>query len=139
MPRPGTARGQDQEAAFTPEALLETAIRALTQAFYTQRSPQAPGARDGDARPDLPPLLAPRQAADLLGVSRNTVDRMIQDGELPSIVLREGTRQRMVRVPKGFVLQMIRDLEAGARISMRDYAAQWPASAAAMLAPEVAR
>jgi excisionase family DNA binding protein len=67
--------------------------------------------------------------AVLLGVSRNTVDRMIADAELPSVVLRRGARQQMVRVPKAFVVQLLADLSAGARISLRDYAAQWTGQA----------
>lgn len=121
-----------------PEALLETVIRAVTQALCGQRTPETPAAGDG-SRPDLPALLAPQQAAGLLGVSRNTVDRMVEDGELPSLVLREGSRQRMVRIPKSFVLQLLRDLDKGARISLREYAARWSASAAAQPAAEQQR
>lgn len=118
------------DVAVLPEELLEAAIRAVTQAFYGPRpQPTVPATRRDGGRPDLPPLLAPQQAADLIGVSRNTIDRMVDDGELPSIVLREGTRQRMVRVPKSFVLQMLSDLESGAHIRLREYTAQWTASA----------
>jgi excisionase family DNA binding protein len=114
-----------------PEDLLETIIRAVTEAVVGRQGqlreePRAPG----DDRPDLPALLAPQQVADLMGISRNTVDRMVEDGELPGIVLREGNRQRMVRVPKAFVLKLIRDLNKGARVSLRDYAAKWQAEVA---------
>lgn len=122
------SRAQVPEGSAVPEALLEAVIRGVTQALYGHGPQQAATAEAEDSRPDLPPLLAPQQVADLLGVSRNTVDRMAEDGELPSVVLREGSRQRMIRVPKAFVLQMLRDLNKGARISLKDYAARWSAS-----------
>jgi excisionase family DNA binding protein len=69
--------------------------------------------------------------AELLGLSRNTVDRMVADGQLPFVVTREGARQRMVRIPKAFVLAMLKNLNAGTSIpSLQEYAAQWTAQAA---------
>jgi excisionase family DNA binding protein len=118
-----------------PGDLLETIIRAVTEAVAGQQrrlreEPEAPE----DDRPDLPALLAPQQVADLMGISRNTVDRLVEDGELPGIVIREGSRQRMVRVPKAFVLKLLRDLNKGARISLRDYAASWQGEVAGQAA-----
>ena len=43
-------------------------------------------------------LLSPKQAADWLGVSRSTVDRMIADGELKALSLRHGKRKRLVGI-----------------------------------------
>jgi len=126
-------------AVAQDEALLEAVVRAVTQAICGFR-PQEPAPSAGqDGRPDLPPLLAPQQAADLMGVSRNTVDRMVEDGDLPSVPLRQGSRQRMVRIPKAFVLAMLADLNAGQSItSLKGYAAAWQASAAVRLpAPAV--
>jgi excisionase family DNA binding protein len=115
--------------ATVSEDLLEAVVRAVTGVFVGQfREAPAPAAGD-DGRPDLPPLLAPQQAADLLGVSRNTVERMVDDGDLPSVPLRQGARQRMVRIPKAFVLAMLAELNAGRSIpSLGDYAARWQAS-----------
>jgi excisionase family DNA binding protein len=112
--------------AAVPGDLLEAVVRAVTGVLAGQfRGAPSPAAGD-DGRPDLPPLLAPQQAADLLGVSRNTVDRMVGDGDLPSVPLREGARQRMVRIPKAFMLAMLADLNAGRSIpSLGDYAARW--------------
>jgi excisionase family DNA binding protein len=116
-----------QDAAV-PEDLLEAVVRAVTGVFAV-RFREAPGPDVDDGRPDLPPLLAPQQAADLLGISRNTVDRMVDDGDLPFVPLRAGARQRMVRIPKAFVLAMLADLNAGRSIpSLREYAARWQAS-----------
>jgi excisionase family DNA binding protein len=124
---PGHA--QAGEDAVVPEALLEAVVRAVTRAIYGYRPQLSAPSADEDGRPDLPPLLAPQQAADLFGISRNTIDRMAEDGELPSVSLREGTRQRMVRIPKAFVLAMLSDLNRGMSIpSLRDYAARWQAS-----------
>ena len=124
------AYGRALQDAVT-EDLLETIIRAVTEAVMGQpgRSRQEPQA-SGDDRPDLPVLLAPQVVADLMSISRNTVDRLVEDGELPSIVLRQGNRQRMVRIPKAFVLKLIKDLNKGTRISLRDYAASWQAEVA---------
>jgi excisionase family DNA binding protein len=127
--------GRTLQGSTVPEDLLETIIRAVTEAVVGQpgRLREEPRPLEDD-RPDLPALLAPQQVADLLGISRNTVDRMVEDGELPGIVLREGNRQRMVRVPKGFVLQLIRDLNKGAQISLREYADKWRATVASQTA-----
>jgi excisionase family DNA binding protein len=125
------AYGRAVQDAAVPEDLLETIIRAVTEAVVGQpsRFREEPQAFEDD-RPDLPALLAPQQVADLMGISRNTVDRLVEDGELPGIVIREGSRQRMVRVPKAFVLKLLTDLNRGGRISLRDYAARWQAEVA---------
>ena len=123
--------GRTLQGATVHEELIEAIVRAVTEAFASRpgRLREASLALEDD-RPDLPALLAPQQVADLFGTSRNTVDRMVEDGELPCIVLRAGNRQRMVRVPKAFVLQLLRDLNGGARISLRDYADRWRATVA---------
>jgi hypothetical protein len=36
----------------------------------------------------------------------------------------------MVRVPKGFILQLLKDLNKGAQFSLRDYADRWRAAVA---------
>jgi len=111
-----------------PPAVLEAAVRAMVAALVPRQPPAVPGAR-AVARPDLPPLLSPLQVARLIGVSRQTVDRMVDDGELPSVVLRQGGRQRMVRIPARFVIEMLADLNSGTRVSLKEYAARWTASA----------
>jgi excisionase family DNA binding protein len=121
--------------ATVQQTVLEAAFRVLAETMQPRAAIQVPGA-GGDGEDDLPPLLAPGQVATLIGVSRNTVDRMVADGELPSVVLRRGARQQMVRIPKAFVLQLLRDLNGGARVSLREYAAQWSASLAAGPAAE---
>jgi excisionase family DNA binding protein len=112
-----------------PPAVLEAVVRAVAAALSPRQLVPVPREPEDDGQ-DLPPLLSPVQAGRLIGVSRQTIDRMVADKELPSIVLREGTRQRMVRIPKAFVLQLLRDLNAGMQVSLKDYTARWLASAA---------
>jgi excisionase family DNA binding protein len=120
-----------QDDAVVPGELLEAVVRAVTQAICGFRPQELAPSAGEDGRPDLPPLLAPQQAADLMGVSRNTIDRMVEDGDLPSVPLRQGSRQRMVRIPKAFVLAMLADLNAGKSItSLKGYAAAWQATVA---------
>jgi hypothetical protein len=110
-----------------PPALLEAALRAALAVVQSQQ----PAAPPADDRPDLPPLLKPEQVGELTGWSRNTVDRMIDDGDLPHIIAREGARQRMRQVPKAFVLQMMADLTRGVSITdMKAYSRRWRASVA---------
>jgi hypothetical protein len=105
-----------------PPGVFEAALRAALVVVQSQQ-PVAPSA---DERPDLPPLLKPEQVKELTGWSRNTVDRMIDEGDLPHICAREGARQRMRQVPKAFVLQMMADLKRGVSIpDMKAYAQQW--------------
>ena len=110
-----------------PPPLLEAVVRAVATALVP-RQPQRAADGHGDTGEDLPPLLSPLQAATLMGVSRQTVDRMVDAGELPSIVLRKGSRQRMVRIPKAFVLTLLKDLNAGAAVTLKDYTTRWLAS-----------
>jgi len=112
-----------------PPPLLEAVVRAVATALVPRQLPQAADGH-GDSGDDLPPLLSPLQTATLMGVSRQTVDRMVDSGELPSIVLRKGSRQRMVRIPKAFVLTLLKDLNAGSAVTLKDYTARWLASVA---------
>jgi excisionase family DNA binding protein len=113
-----------------PPALLEAVGRAMMATLAPRQPAQAPRDRGEDGE-DLPPLLSPQQAAGLMGVSRQTIDRMTADGELPSIVLREGSRQRMVRIPSAFMVMLLRDLNAGVQITLKDYTTRWLALAPA--------
>ena len=47
-----------------------------------------------DARTGFDELLSSRDAGDRLGVSRQTIDRMIDDGELPFLVVGRGRKVR---------------------------------------------
>ena len=43
-------------------------------------------------------LLNPAQVGELLGISRSSVLRMIDDGQLPAICLRSGRRKKVWRI-----------------------------------------
>ncbi len=57
-------------------------------------------------------LLNPEKVSDVLGVSRSTVVRMIEDGSLPSITLRTGKRKKIVRVREDRLERLLLNLEA---------------------------
>lgn len=124
-----------QDDINLPRASLETAlssaiIDAVVQATagVLARSVPPTAGSEGNSTASLPPLLSPGQAAKLMGVSRQTVDRMVADGELPSITMREGARQRMIRIPSGFIVQMLKDARSGVSITLKEYAARWSES-----------
>lgn len=118
--------GPGQEAL--PPGMLDAVVRTVLTVMAAQ---QPTASTPADDRPDLPALLSPAQTAEVLGVDRNTVDRMVKDEDLPSIVLREGAKQKMVRIPKAFVLRMLATLNAGVSIpDVKRYSRQWQASAA---------
>jgi hypothetical protein len=126
---PGNGPGALKDVVMTSE-LLEAAMRAAFGAALAQQAVRPEPVADD--RPDLPELLSPVQVEKLTGIDRNTVDRMVADGELPHAVLRKGARKRMVRVPKAFVLRMLADLNAGTSIrDMAAYTANWQPSAVA--------
>jgi hypothetical protein len=66
-----------------------------------------------------------------LGVSRMTVARMADEGQLPSVVIRRGRVQKTRRIPCAFVERMLADACAGAEVDMDHYAAAWLAERAA--------
>jgi excisionase family DNA binding protein len=117
------------EGTVSPE-VFEAAVRAVAAALSPRRTLVSPAVQDGGGE-DRPPLLSPPEAGKMLGVSRNTIDRMVADRELPSIVLREGARQRVVKIPRAFLEQLLGDLTAGVQVSLKDYTARWLASVAA--------
>ncbi len=123
-----SSAGRGMPAGDEPgqQGLLQAMLRALLAEVLATQQPAV-----DDTRPDLPPLLKPGQVSELTGWSRNTVDRMIAAGDLPSVTAREGAHQRMVQVPKAFVLRMLADLASGKSIpSLREYADRWQASIA---------
>jgi hypothetical protein len=116
-------------------------MRAMFGAALAQRAARPEPVADD--QPDLPALLSPTQVEKLTGIDRNTIDRMVRDGELPYIVPRKGARKRMIRIPKAFIVRMLADLNAGTSIpDMAAYAATWNASVAngqqAQAGPELA-
>jgi excisionase family DNA binding protein len=60
------------------------------------------GRRLGAPHPDAK-FLSPAQAAILLGIGRDTVDRMIDEGQLPSVLFRKGRRKELRGISRRFV------------------------------------
>jgi excisionase family DNA binding protein len=115
---PALAASADSVAA---PGVLEAVIRALAAALATgSAQPTQPGEPADDK-----PLLDLEETAELLGVSRMTVARMADEGRLPSVVIRRGRVQKIRRIPRAFVDQMIADACAGAQVDMEEYAAAW--------------
>jgi hypothetical protein len=57
--------------------------------------------------------------------SRMTVARMADEGRLPSVVIRRGRVQKIRRIPRPFVDQIVADAFAGAEVDLEEYTAAW--------------
>ena len=95
--------------------VLEAVIRALAAALASSGAQPAQPGEPADGRP----LLDLEETAELLGVSHMTVARMADEGRLPSVVIRRGRVQRIRRIPRAFVDQMIANVCAGHRSRWR--------------------
>src|SRR5437588_5613451 len=76
--------------------LALTVAHAISQVPCDPKKPKT-SRRLGPPSPQAQ-LLSPKQAADRLGVSRSTVDRMILDGSLEFVPLRQGKRKRLIGI-----------------------------------------
>ncbi len=133
-PRPEeatTASWPPASRAVLPLGVLEAVTRALVGILAAAHAP--PGQAAGPAGDT--PLLDVEQTADLLRVSRMTVIRMADQGQLPAIVVRRGKVQKIRRIPRAFVERMIADAAAGTQVDMDKYAAAWLAEHARRQAP----
>jgi len=99
--------GSSVALSFPPRSrkLALTVAHAISQAEPCQIVPCDPKNEPKTSRRLGPPspqaqLLSPKQAADWLGVSRSTVDRMIADGRLEFVLLRQGKRKRLIGISK---------------------------------------
>jgi excisionase family DNA binding protein len=101
--------------------VLEAVIRALAAALASGSAQPAPPGEPADGKL----LLDLEETAELLGVSRMTVARMADEGRLPSVVIRRGRVQKIRRIPRAFVDEMIADACAGAQVDMEEYATVW--------------
>ena len=101
--------------------VLEAVIRALTVALTRGGTRSASSA---DPAVDKP-LLDLEETAGLLGVSRMTVARMADEGQLPSVVIRRGRVQKIRRIARTFVDRIVADACAGVEVDSAEYAATW--------------
>jgi excisionase family DNA binding protein len=74
-------------------------------------------------------MLTVAQTAAILGVSRMTVIRKADSGELPCVVISRGKRKTMRRFPKAFVKELALRAAPG-RPELKDVAADWLSSIA---------
>ena len=114
------ARAAPADNVVPLPGVLEAVIRALAGALTTGALP-APSA---DPTVDKP-LLDLEETARLLGVSRMTVARMADEGQLPSVVIRRGRVQKIRRIPRAFVDRIVADACAGAEVDLEEYTAAW--------------
>lgn len=66
--------------------------------------------RLGPANPDAQ-ILSPQQAADLLGVARSTIDRMVGDQTLQAVRFRQGQRKGLWGISRKVLQKWIEDEE----------------------------
>jgi excisionase family DNA binding protein len=115
----------DRDSA--PPEVLEVAIRALIAALA---APPA-GSTPQDTGP--PSMLTVKQTAALMGMSRMTVIRKADSGELPCVVVSRGTRQKMRRFPRAAIEELAARGSTGGHGDLKDYTAQWLAAAASRI------
>jgi excisionase family DNA binding protein len=111
-------RAATTDSVVLVPGVLEAVIRALAEALASADLQSADPASGK-------PLLDLEETAELLGVSRMTVARMVDEGRLPSVIVRRGRVQKTRRVPRAFVDRMVADACAGAQVDMEQYAAAW--------------
>ena len=109
------------DSVVPPPRVLEAVIRALTVALTRGGTRSASSA---DPAVDKP-LLDLEETAGLLGVSRMTVARMADEGQLPSVVIRRGRVQKIRRIARTFVDRIVADACAGAEVDLAEYTATW--------------
>jgi len=73
-------------------------------------------------------MLTVAQTATLLGVSRSTVIRKADAGELPCVVISRGTCQKMRRFPRAPIEGLATHGGGTGQMELKDYTAQWLAS-----------
>jgi excisionase family DNA binding protein len=111
------------EGVALPPAVLQLA-QAMAEGLA--RAGQH-GAGDRVRSPDdRPPLVDLREAARLLGVSRMTVTRLCEQGRVPCVVVAQGARQKLRRVPRAFIeAAASQALAVGGELDLAGFAAGW--------------
>lgn len=86
----------DGDAAMS-EA-MQTLVQLLAVILSASRASLASDSRRGPG-----PMLTVAQTATLLGVSRMTVTRKADSGELPCVIMRRGNQKKMRRFPRALI------------------------------------
>ncbi len=116
-------------ASASVEMATPEALEAVVQLLMTLLAPQPTPAAGQDAGPS--PMLTVKQTAALMGMSRMTVIRKADAGELPCVVVSRGTRQKMRRFPRAPIEELAARGGTNAQADLKEYTAQWLASIAA--------
>lgn len=82
------------------------------------------------------PMLTVQQTAVLLGMSRMTVIRKADAGELPCVVVSRGLRQKMRRFPRAAIEELAANGGGGVHVELTEYTAGWLAVNAARPDPQ---
>jgi len=107
------------------EASAGPALEAFARVMSTLLASASAGASARQARPV--PMLSVQQTAVLLGLSRMTVIRKADAGELPCVVVSRGMRQKMRRFPRAAIEELAAS-GGGAGVELAEYTARWIAA-----------
>lgn len=109
--------------------LLEALVR-MAMAMLASR----PGSTPAQLSSPLP-MLTVKQTAAMMGMSRMTVIRKADAGELPCVVVSRGSRQKMRRFPRAAIEELAARGGSSAEVELGEYTAQWLAAAAVRIGP----
>lgn len=128
-PKPSPPTGPRAQAPTTAETTLLPAIMQIAQAVaegLTRAAAHEPAGASPHADGDRPPLVDLKEAARMLRVSRMTVARLCDQGRIPCVVVAEGARQKLRRVPRAFIDSVVSEaLSVAGQVDMADYAVKW--------------
>jgi excisionase family DNA binding protein len=125
----GQAALRSGEGLVIEPEVLEAAVQLVAAALAPRPSP-APA-----QEPSPGPMLTVGQTAALMGISRMTVIRKADAGELPCIVISRGTRQKMRRFPRAAIEQLAAGGIASEQADLKEYTACWLADVAVRIGP----
>jgi Helix-turn-helix domain len=109
--------------------VLSTAVLQIVQAITEGLSRVSAPRQEGPAAvPDGSPLVDLAEAARLLRVSRMTMTRLCDQGQVPCVVVCRGRRQQLRRIPRAFIDAVALDaITAGGQVDLKEFAAAWRA------------
>ena len=107
--------GNESPAPDPADTVLQLLAAALASRLTTSHASQDHGPQ---------PMLTVAQTAALLGVSRTTVIRMADAGQLPCVVVARGGKKKTRRFPRSFIEELI--LGKNSSASPEEYTSQWP-------------
>jgi excisionase family DNA binding protein len=108
---------------------VEAAVQLVMAALASRPSP-GPGQKSSPG-----PMLTVAQTAALMGISRMTVIRKADAGELPCVVINRGTRQKMRRFPRAAIELLAAGGIADGQADLKEYTTRWLAYVAGRRGP----